>query len=138
VYANDSSAAYHVELGLQKYNEVYLHNHFENGKVAGGRIEYVRLFSIIAIFILLIACINFMNLSTARSVNRAKEVGIRKVLGTERKTLITQFLVESTITAWISLFIAVIIAYLVLPVFNDVAAKSMSINNLLGIKILSF
>ncbi len=67
LYIKDSSAAYHVELGLQKFAKVYLHSHFEEGKVSGGRIEYVRLFSIVAIFILLIACINFMNLTTARS-----------------------------------------------------------------------
>ena len=70
-----------------------------------------------------------MNLSTARSANRAKEVGIRKVLGTERKTLITQFLAESTMTAFISLIIAIVIAYLVLPLFNNIAAKSLSVSD---------
>jgi ABC-type antimicrobial peptide transport system permease subunit len=95
LYVQDSSAAYHVELGLQKYEEVYLHNHFENGKVSGGRIEYVHLFTLIAIFILLIACINFMNLATARSVKRAKEIGVRKVIGAVRLALIKQFIAES-------------------------------------------
>lgn len=95
LYIHDSSAAYYVKLDLQKFDEVYLHNHFENGKVSGGRIEYVRLFSIIAIFILLIACINFMNLATARSVKRAKEVGVRKVIGAVRFGLIKQFISES-------------------------------------------
>ena len=108
LYTNDSSAAYHVELGLQKYDEVYLHNHFENGKVSGGRIEYVHLFTIIAIFILLIACINFMNLATARSVNRAKEVGVRKVVGAVRSALIKQFIAESLLLTVCAIVVALI------------------------------
>src|SRR6185436_7124543 len=96
------------------------------------------IFSAVAIFILLIACINFMNLSTARSANRAKEVGIRKVLGTERKTLIRQFLTESTFTAIISLAISLIIAWLVLPYFNDLAAKSLSLQQLFNSSFLPF
>jgi len=127
-----------LEYSLIPLTKIHLYSDYTFEMSPSGNIQYVYIFAAVALFILVLACINFMNLSTARSVNRAKEVGIRKVLGTERKTLITQFLVESTITAWISLFIAVIIAYFVLPVFNDVAAKSMSINNLLGIKILSF
>ncbi|MGH2565822.1 MAG: ABC transporter permease, partial [Ginsengibacter sp.] len=94
-YTPGQSDAYRIQLGLQKFDEVYLHNHFTNGKVDGGRIEYVHLFSIIAIFILLIACINFMNLTTARSVKRAKEVGVRKAVGAMRSVLIKQFIGES-------------------------------------------
>jgi len=101
-------------------------------------IHYVYIFGAVALFVLLIACINFMNLSTARSANRAKEVGIRKVLGTERKTLILQFLVESTITVVIALLLAIGIATLVLPLFNNLAAKSLSIKDLLGVNILPF
>jgi len=88
----DQSDAYRIQLGLQKFDEVYLHNHFDEEKVSGGRIEYVHLFSIVAIFILLIACINFMNLTTARSVKRAKEVGVRKAVGALRSVLIKQFI----------------------------------------------
>jgi putative ABC transport system permease protein len=95
-----------------------------------GNIQYVYIFGAVALFILLIACINFMNLSTARSANRAQEVGIRKVLGTQRKNLIFQFLTESTLTAIISLLIAIGIAYLVLPLFNDISTKSLSIKGL--------
>ncbi len=126
-YSHDSSAAYHVELGLQKFDEVYLHNHFENGKVAGGRIEYVFLFTIIAIFILLIACINFMNLATARSVNRAKEVGVRKVIGAARSSLIKQFIAESLLLTICSAAVALMLVALLLPVFNQVTQKQISL-----------
>jgi putative ABC transport system permease protein len=127
VYTNDSSAAYHVELGLQKYSEVYLHNHFENGKVSGGRIEYVHLFTIIALFILLIACINFMNLATARSVNRAKEVGVRKVIGAARATLIKQFIAESLLLTFCSIVVALLLAALLMPLFNQVTQKQIAL-----------
>ena len=101
-----------------------------------GNIQYVYIFSAVALFILLIACINFMNLTTARSANRAREVGIRKVLGTERKNLMTQFLTESTLMVIISLFIAIGIAALILPLFNNVATKSMTIQSLFSPLIL--
>jgi putative ABC transport system permease protein len=96
-----------------------------------SEMQYVYIFSAVAIFILLIACINFMNLSTARSANRSKEVGIRKVLGTEKKSLIQQFLAESTITAVFSLLIAIVLAWAVLPYFNSLAAKNISLESLL-------
>ncbi len=96
----------------------------------GGNIQYVYIFSLVAVFILLIACINFMNLTTARSSNRAKEVGIRKVLGTNKKNLITQFLSESTVMAIISTLLGIGIVLLALPLFNSVAGKSMQISNL--------
>lgn len=101
-----------------------------------GNIQYVYIFSAIALFILLIACINFMNLTTARSANRAREVGIRKVLGTERKNLMGQFLTESTLMVVLSLIIAIGIAYLVLPLFNNVATKSMTLRSLFSPVIL--
>ncbi len=94
---------------------------------ANGNITYVYIFSIIAIFILLIAFVNFMNLSTARSANRAKEVGIRKVAGSLRSNLITQFLTESVLTSFFSLVIAIGIAALLLPLFNQLAGKQMSV-----------
>jgi putative ABC transport system permease protein len=100
-----------------------------------GNIQYVYIFSVTAIFILLIACINFMNLSTARSSNRAKEVGIRKVLGTQKSTLIQQFLTESTLMAIFSLLAAVLIAWMVMPVFNDISSKALTIQSLLNVRI---
>ncbi|MFT3947068.1 MAG: ABC transporter permease [Agriterribacter sp.] len=97
---------------------------------AGGNIQYVYIFSLVAVFILLIACINFMNLTTARSANRAKEVGIRKVLGTDKKNLIAQFLSESTIMAIISAVVGIGIVFLALPLFNSVAGKHMEVGSL--------
>lgn len=125
-----------LEYTLIPLTDIHLRSDFTFEITPSGNIQYVYIFSAVALFILILACINFMNLSTARSAKRAKEVGIRKVLGTERKTLIGQFLVESTITAAISLIIAIAIAYFVLPLFNKVAAKSLSVNNLLGGYIL--
>ena len=105
-----------------------LHGSFENGKEAGGRIEIVRLFGIIAALILIIACINFMNLSTARSEKRAKEVGIRKVVGAQKKSLIAQFLGESVLLALIAGVIALIIMQLTLPAFNKLVDKKLFID----------
>lgn len=103
-----------------------------------GSAQNVYIFSAVAFFILLIACINFMNLSTARSANRAKEVGIRKVLGTAKRTLISQFLTESTLVSFLSLAIALVITFLVLPFFNDVASKTLSIKSLFQPGFLPF
>lgn len=103
-----------------------------------GDIQNVYIFSAVALFILLIACINFMNLSTARSANRAKEVGIRKVLGSERKTLIWQFLTESVLVAIIGLVIALGITFLTLPFFNDVSTKSLQFSSLFTVRFLPF
>src|SRR6202042_3380713 len=89
------TATWYTDLALQPYASAYLYSSFDGGKPIGGRIEYVHLFSIIAIFILLIACINFMNLATARSVKRAKEIGVRKVMGAVRSLLIRQFIGEA-------------------------------------------
>ena len=112
-----------VALFLQPYSERYLQGRFENGKPAGGRIEYVRLFSVIAVFILLIACINFMNLSTARASRKAKEVGIKKSIGAQRQSLIIQYLSESMVTAVLSLIVAIGVVWLLLPSFNLITDK---------------
>jgi putative ABC transport system permease protein len=105
----------------------HLYSKFENGKIVGGRIETIRLFSIIAAFILLIACINFMNLSTARSEKRAKEVGIRKVVGASKGSLISQFLGESIMIAFFSGILALIIIQLSLSGFNNLTDKHLII-----------
>lgn len=106
----------------------HLYSDFENGKNTGGMIEYVRLFSIVAIIILLIACINFMNLSTAQSEKRAKEVGIRKTLGSNKKQLIFQFFCESFILTLIAFVLAIIAVALLMPSFNLMVDKHLSLN----------
>jgi putative ABC transport system permease protein len=104
-----------------------LYSEFKNGKLAGGRIQFVWLFGIIGIFVLLLACINFMNLSTARSEKRAKEVGIRKTLGSLRRQLITQFLTESVVVSFLALVIAMLLVIAILPFFNGLADKEISL-----------
>ncbi|MEM9391306.1 MAG: ABC transporter permease [Bacteroidota bacterium] len=117
-----------VTLFLDKYSNRYLHGRFENGKRAGGRIEYVRLFGAIAIFILIIACINFMNLSTARASRRAKEVGIKKSIGANQGALIFQYLSESILIALLSFGVALVIVWIVLPQFNYITDKQIVID----------
>lgn len=114
-------------LFIQQYSKMYLFGKYENGVPTGGRIAYVRLFSIIAIFILLIACINFMNLSTARASRRLKEVGIKKAIGSSQGTLIVQFLGESMVITFLSLSIAFILVALLLPQFNAITNKSLNL-----------
>lgn len=117
-----------METFLYPMSRWRLYSSFENGKESGGRIELVRLFSIIAVFILLVACINFMNLSTARSEKRSKEVGIRKVVGAGRTSLVSQFLGESIILAFIAGIFALITVQLALPAFNDLVDKKLFID----------
>lgn len=105
----------------------HLHSKFENGIQVGGRIEYVRLFIIIAWIILIIACINFMNLATARSEKRAKEVGVRKVMGAGKKQLIIQFLLESVILSLISVVLSIGLIYIFINAFNELVEKELSV-----------
>jgi len=105
---------------LYPVSDLHLYGEFKNGVVAGGRIQVVKQFTILAIFILVIACINFMNLSTARSEKRAKEVGVRKLSGADRGMLVGQFLSESVLLALISAVIAFILFVAALPLFNEV------------------
>jgi putative ABC transport system permease protein len=109
-------------------NDWRLRSNFVNGVQSGGRIKQVNLFSTIAWIIMLLACINFMNLATARSEQRAREVGVRKVLGSAKSMLITQFILESLIMSFIAVTIAVLLAMLLLPSFNDLVEKQMSLN----------
>ncbi len=122
---NRSTAAYYVDLTLQRFNEWYLHNDISDGKPSGGRIEYVNLFSIIAVFILLIACINFMNLTTARSIKRAREIGVRKAIGAERGSLIKQFITESMLITAVAVCVSLLIIALLLPFFNQITGKQI-------------
>ena len=126
-YFKEQRSGFHVELGLQRFDEMYLESQFKGGKIEGGRIEYVRLFSIIAIFVLLIACVNFMNLSTARFIKRAKEIGVRKVVGAGKNLLVKQFLGEAMMTTLLSLGIALIIVVLLLPGFNSFTGKEIKL-----------
>ncbi len=119
-----------LEYSLTPLTDIHLYSNRIFELSAGGNIQYVYIFSAVAIFILLIACINFMNLTTARSANRAKEVGVRKVLGTERRNLITQFLSESTLTAFVSCILAIILAFAIMPLFNSISGKTMNVLNL--------
>ena len=123
-HAKDEISSYFVF----PMNHWHLYSDFENGKNTGGMIQYVRLFSIIAIIILLIACINFMNLSTARSEKRAKEVGIRKTLGSNKQQLIAQFFCESFILTFIAFLFAIGTVLLLLPSFNLLVDKHLSLN----------
>ena len=116
------------QLFLAKFGDRYLYNNYENGVQSGGRITYVRLFIIIAAFILLIACINFMNLSTARAAHRAKEVGIKKVVGAGRGSLIIQYLGESLLISFLSLGVALVMVRLLLPVFNEITGKQLQLS----------
>ncbi|MBS1661895.1 MAG: ABC transporter permease [Bacteroidetes bacterium] len=116
---------YEGTLLLQRYSDKYLHNHYENGAPVGGRIEYVRLFSLIAGFILLIACINFMNLSTAKSASRIKEIGVQKMLGAGRGRLIGQYLGESILLAFGAMILALLLSRLLLPAFQTITGKDL-------------
>jgi putative ABC transport system permease protein len=104
----------------------------------GGDIQYIYIFGAVALFLLLIACINFMNLSTARSASRAKEVGIRKVLGTEKNTLMGQFIAESSLMSYIAMALALLMIVLLMPAFNELSTKSFSISTLFNLKFLPF
>ncbi|MEJ0030891.1 MAG: FtsX-like permease family protein [Bacteroidota bacterium] len=109
---------------LQHYSDRYLYSKFENGKAIGGKIEYVRLFIVVAVVILVIACINFMNLSTARATRRLKEIGVKKAIGARRRgSLAFQFLAESMSLALMSAAVAFTIDWLLLPAFNSLTAK---------------
>ncbi|HAS40304.1 MAG TPA: transporter permease [Microscillaceae bacterium] len=115
-------------LFLNLFSSRYLFGKYVNGVQSGGRILYVRLFSILALFILVIACINFMNLSTARASRRMKEIGIKKVVGVHRKTLIAQFLGESIVITLLALLVAITLVELLLPQFNLLTNKNLGLH----------
>jgi putative ABC transport system permease protein len=125
-----------VNFWLQPLTAIHLHSNYQIDLPGHGNIQYVNIFFVVALFILAVACINFMNLSTARSARRAKEVGLRKVVGAGRKQLVGQFLGESMLISFLSLIIAVGIVWLLLPLFNDLAGKKLSIH-LLDKKIIT-
>lgn len=117
-----------VELFLQNFGESYLYSNWENGKQAGGRIEYVKIFSIVANIIMIIACINFMNLATARSLKRAREIGVRKVVGASKRQLMGQFIGESLLVSFLAMCVSLGIVLLLLPTFNSLTGKELSVS----------
>jgi putative ABC transport system permease protein len=120
-----SSGDNYLRIVLKPLLDIHLRSNSQYEISKNGSIQYVYIFSVIALFILLIACVNFMNLSTARSSNRAREVGVRKVLGSGRKELVAQFLVESTLVTLVSTIIAVLLAWIFMPLFNQMAGKEL-------------
>jgi putative ABC transport system permease protein len=120
-----------TRLHLQKLTDIHLKSHLDSEIEANGDIAYIYIFSAIGLLVLLIACINYMNLATARSAGRAREVGLRKVIGAQRNQLIGQFLSESALLTAIALMLALMAAVLMLPYLNEFTGKSLTINNLL-------
>jgi putative ABC transport system permease protein len=138
---DDDEKKYKWIVFLQPMSKWNLYNEFRDGVNKGGKIQYVWLFGIIGVFVLLLACINFMNLSTARSEKRAREVGIRKAIGSLRWQIIKQFFAESYLVVLLAFVLSVVLVLLLLPVFNEVAAKKMGIpwdSSFLWIFILGF
>ncbi|MCF3107470.1 ABC transporter permease [Niabella sp. CC-SYL272] len=124
-HVNARLAIQKPELFLHPMERWYLYDSFKNGVNTGGRIQYVWMFGIIGVFVLLLACINFMNLSTARSIKRAREVGIRKTIGSFRKQLIVQFFCESLLYAVLAFGISLVLVALAMPLFNAIAGKQL-------------
>lgn len=118
---------------LQKFASTYLYNNYKNGEVSGGRIEYLRLFSLIAVLILVIASINFMNLSTAKASIRVKEIGTKKTIGATRQQLIVQFIQESILISLVAFLLAAALVYLLLPQFNYITGKQLALTSNLGL-----
>src|SRR6202000_2730888 len=116
-------------LNLTALTDIHLKSNRSGELGPNSTIQYVYIFSAIALFILLIACVNFMNLSTARSANRAREVGVRKVLGSPRKYLIAQFLTESVMVTLAGAILAVTVAWALLPLFNDISGKELVVSS---------
>lgn len=124
---SEEERKYNFQIMLHPMKDWHLRSEWKAGKVVGGLIEYVKMFGMIGLFVLFLACINFMNLSTARSEKRAKEVGIRKTVGSQKKQLVFQFLSESILVAFIAFFVSLILVQVLLPWFNEVADKKINL-----------
>jgi putative ABC transport system permease protein len=127
-YSKFEAKGNYIRLSLTPLTNIHLHSNRQRELGMNSNAQYIYIFSAIAIFILVLACINFMNLSTARSANRAREVGVRKVLGSSRKYLIAQFLSESLMVTLAATIIAVFAAWAILPLFNQISGKTLTIN----------
>ena len=126
-YDKFSATGNYIKLNLEPVTDIHLHSNRQREIGVNGNVQYIYIFSAVAVFILILACINFMNLSTARSANRAREVGVRKVLGSTRGYLMLQFLLESLIVTFAASIVALIAAWALLPLFNQLSGKSMAI-----------
>ena len=133
-----NSSKSNVEIFAFPYKNTYLYNNGKGGVYESGRIDLVKLFAWIGGFILVVACINFMNLSTAKSERRAKEVGVRKVIGANKRSLIFQFLTESILISLLAMLLTVIFIIIALPYFNELVSKNLSISLLTGWTSLYF
>jgi putative ABC transport system permease protein len=120
-----------MHYGVQPITDIHLHSNLEREPEESGSMSYIWIFSAVSFFMILIACINYMNLTTARSARRAKEIGIRKVAGSTRKQLIWQFLTESLVTAFVALFFSVILVAVLLNLFNSLSGKAFTSETLL-------
>jgi len=126
-YLQEKSGEEYQSLFIRPYSAKYLYGKYENGQQAGGRIDYVWLFAIIALFVLAIACINFMNLSTAKATQRSREIGVKKAIGAERSHLISQYLSESILLTLFSLVIGLLFVHILLPQFNALTGKDLAL-----------
>ncbi|MGH7492122.1 MAG: ABC transporter permease [bacterium] len=121
-----------TQIFLQPFEDVHLHSVYKDGRLLGGRIEYVRIFLAVALFLLLISCINFMNLATARASQRAGEIGVRKAIGAHQQELVTQFMAESMAMAFVAFLLAAGLGEALLPAFNDLTGKHLAVGDLNG------
>ena len=125
-----------IKYELQKITDIHLHSKIQDESEARGDISYIYIFSAVSVFMLVIACINYMNLATARSANRSKEVGVRKVMGSQRKQLVIQFITESLVISILSLAVSLIMIYALLPTFNTLANKELPYSYILQTPVL--
>ncbi len=125
-----------IKYELQPILDIHLYSKIQDEAEEGGDIHYIYIFASVALFMLVIACINYMNLATARSVNRAREVGVRKVMGSQRIQLIAQFITESVVIALIAMTISLLLIYALLPFFNDLANKSLPFSYILQAPVI--
>ena len=128
VHAAGQSNSGEEYLITHKFQDYYLYSNFENGVISGGRIDYVQIMTIVAIFILVIACINFMNLATARSGRRSKEIGLRKVMGAYKSSISAQFFIESILLSFVAVIISVFLVWLLIPYFSQLVDRQLSID----------
>ncbi|MBT1700174.1 ABC transporter permease [Fulvivirgaceae bacterium PWU4] len=125
-----------IQYELQRMTDIHLYSKIQDEAEEGGDISYIYVFGAIAVFMLIIACINYMNLATARSANRAKEVGVRKVMGSQRLQLVAQFITESVVLALIALVTSLVLIYALLPGFNSLANKELPFTYILQLPVL--